>query len=423
MVGGGGDSEFAFGMLIFAITAMVVLPFGLNYVLSDQEIDIDQNELLNDYYDFTGASRGTTKEAVWVLTGIYTPYEGGYFGYTEDGWVYGSRITYNAPTQYQDTLFAFSVQRNAQGIYEYAANSADYQTAPADTDEHRAGDSLGTGHAQGDLYTNVVLDSAQKSDIFFSPQNKYFFDGDRLDAQQSGAHFYYEFTGYRYAFQPVSDSWTVDADGNEVEITATTTSLSLIWYSYYTADGIAGQLVLSGNDSGVAYLTSDQIVRAFDSTTNTARFAMTFNGGVEMGIYVKINSWYLSQGYTVQQAYDAGWWSIMVTSMTTDALAYAGTDYTLNIFNVFETLIDLMTFNYTSYGMSDTMGLVCSFIIVIPLYAGLISLAISSYPVLIFTGILAVLESVAAVVRNWTGIFGDWSFAIIVDMMNTGMTF
>ena len=113
----------------------------------------------------------------------------------------------------------------------------------------------------------------------------------------------------------------------------------------------------------------------------------------------------------------------MVTSMTTDALAYAGTDYTLNIFNVFETLIDLMTFNYTSYGMSDTMGLVCSFIIVIPLYAGLISLAISSYPVLIFTGILAVLESVAAVVRNWTGIFGDWSFATIVDLLNTGMTF
>ena len=336
--------------------------------------------------------------------------------------MFGSRITYNAPTQFQDTPFAFSIQRNAQGIYEYAANSADYQIAPSNTDQNQAGDSLGTGHAKGDLYTNVVLDIAQKSDIFFSQQAKQFFNGNDLDPQDNSGHFFYDFTGYRYAFQPVSDSWTVDADGNKVQVTATTTSLSLIWYSYYTADGIAGQLVLSGNDSGVGYLTGDQIVRAFDSTTNTARFAMTFNGGVEMGIYVKINSWYLSQGYTVKQCYDAGWWSIMVTSMTTDALAYAGTDYTLNIFNVFETLIDLMTFNYTSYGMSDTMGLICSFIIVIPLYAGLISLAISSYPVLIFTGILAVIESVAAVVRNWTGIFGNWNLAVIAnDILNIGL--
>ena len=70
---GGGDAEYAYGMLIFAMVAMVGMPLMLSYFVPEQSMDIDQNALLDDYYDFTGASRGTTKEAVWVLTGIYTP--------------------------------------------------------------------------------------------------------------------------------------------------------------------------------------------------------------------------------------------------------------------------------------------------------------------------------------------------------------
>ena len=415
------DSSFAFKMLIFAIVIMMAMPIMINNFVPSKAIDIDEDQLLEDYYSFTGASRGHTKEAVWVLTGIYTPYEGGNYGYTDDGWLYGSRIPTSSPTQYRDSPYGFTVYRDDNGIYRYYWDSADYDAdkgtghkgtyRPATAEDVEENDKLNIGDPVkqkelGDMYTYVVFDSNQKSNIFFTSAGKHNASGDKFDATVGDKQFYYEYTGYRYAFQPTSDSWTSDGDGNKIQITATTTSLSLIWYEYYTQSGISGQLVLTGSDSGVAYINGDQIVKAFDSTTNTARFLMTFNGGVQMGIYVKLDPYYLSQGYTVKQCYDYGYWSIMVTSLSTDSKAYTGTDFSLNIFDIFTTLIKLMTFNYTDFAMSDMMGAICSFVIVIPLYAGLIALALGSWQAMIITGILAVIETVATLISNWGGWFG-----------------
>lgn len=413
---GGGDSAFAYKMLIFAIVIMFAMPLMVNIFVPQLAINVDKDELMDDYYDFTGAARGKTDESVWVLTGVYTPFgvdsngnATDLFNYTEDNWIYSSRIKTYSPYQYDGTNTEFTVQRDeSTGIYRYYKDSADYD--PDTGIGHRGGyDNDGTKRdTPGDLYTDVVFDINHRSDIFFSKSLKYDSQGNPYD-DSNGGLFFYEFSGWRYSFSPIADQWTNDADGNKIRITATSTSLSLIWNYYYTQNGISGQMVLSGSDSGVAYLSGDQIVRAFDSTTSTARFNMTFNGGVQMGIYVKISQSKLSEGYTIQECYDYGYWSIMVTSLSTDADAYTGTDYTLNIYNVFDTLVDLMTFNYSDYNMSAMMGSICSFIIVIPLYAGLISLAIYSYPVLIFTGILAGFQTIASVITNWGwlgGIFG-----------------
>ena len=414
---GGGDSGFAFRMIIFALVIMMVMPLMINIFVPSQALNVDNETVMDDYYNFTGAARGHTKESVWVLTGVYTPYEGGNYNYTEDGWLYGARINTYTPTQYEDTHETFTVSRDSDiGIYRYYGDSRDYDAT------------TGTGHKDGSYYTSVVFDRNQKSDIFFSPQAKYDSSGNKYDPTKTNEPFYYSYTGWRYAFQPTSDAWTSNADGDQVFITATTSSLSLIWYSYYTSTGISGQLVLSGNDSGVAYLTGDQIVGAFDSTTNTARFNMTFNGGVEMGIYIRIDPWYLTNGgYTIKQCYDLGYWSIMVTSISTDAAAYVGTDNPLNIAKIFETLVNLMTFDYTSYNMSEAMGYLCSFIIVIPLYAGLIALAINNIPILIFTGVLAAIESIALVIKNWTSWFGiigpniniNDAIAVVLELIGT----
>ena len=407
-------------MLIFAMVIMVATPIMITNFVPSQAIDIDQDALLDDYYEFTGTAKGHTKEAVWVLTGIYTPYQGANYGYTDDGWLYGSRVQENTPEQYDGSPQSFKVYRDDNGLYRYYWDTADYDKyagtghkgsyRPATEEDHEKNDKIEVGDpipqdTLGDLYTHVVFDRSQMSNIFFSPQAKYGENGELYDNTVGSKHFYYEYTGYRYAFQPVSDSWTSDGDGNKIHITATTTSLSLIWYQYYTQTGISGQLVLSGNDSGVAFINGDQIVRAFDSTTNTARFAMTFNGGVEMGIYVKISPYATTTlGMTVKEAYDMGYWSIMVTSLSTDPNAYVGTDFNLDINKIFMTLVDLMTFNYAKYNMSDMMGMICSFVVVIPLYAGLIALALSHWEALIITGIFLVIQTMATLMSN----FGSW---------------
>ena len=314
---------------------------------------------------------------------------------TEDGWLYGERILGYTPTQYQSSPNKFQV-RYEDGYYRYTdlgtGGSADY-----DADK-------GQGHKAGDLYTSVTFDNAHRSNIFFTEYGKYTRDGTKY-VPGSNDPFYFNYTGWRYSFQPTGSVTISDAQGNEIKVVNTTTSLSLIWYEYYTQTGISGQLILSGSDGGTAYITGDMIVKAFDSTTSTARFDMTFNQGVQIGLYIKIDPNVLSVGrMSIKDAYDAGYWSVMVTSLTTDSSAYTGTDNPLDIWKLLMTMVDLMTFNYSDYNMSPFMGAVCSFVIIIPLYAGLIALAIGSWPALAMVGILAALEGLIALVNN----LGSW---------------
>lgn len=400
-----GNSSFAYRMLIFSIVIMVALPMMITTFIPSMALDVDESDVMDDYYRFTGQDRAN-KEAVWVLTGIYTPVgtnsngqPSGSYGVTDDHWAYGSRVTYNRPSQYMGTPMDFDVTRDEKtGIYKYASDSADY--SPNETVKDKNGNDVivneGTGHKKGDLYTSVTMDASQKSSIFFAENMRHGQNGE----YKEGDAFWYEYTGYRYAFQPLSSQVMKDADGNVVNIPATSSSVSIIWYSFYRSDGLASQMTISGNDKGVAYLTSESIIKAFNSVTNVARFSFVFNGGIEMGIYIQISSYYLSQGFTVEQCYNLGYWSVMVTSKTTDQAAYNSPDFNLDVWELFDTVVDLMTFDYTDYKMSPMMGSIASLVIIIPLYAGLIAMALGSWPAMAAVGIMAAVEAIASVIKN-----------------------
>lgn len=385
---GGVDNSFAYRMLLFAMAIIFLMPTFITVFTDIEDGSVNDNltELTEGYEDFTGTT--PTTEAVWGLTGIYEPYTGGTsYGRTPDGWLYGARLgdnfsyIYNddgeitgyqggySPTQYKGSAMAYTVYRDDDdGVYRYAADTND-------------------GHKKGDIYSAVTMDSGKKSEIFFTSSGKV----------ESGEFFYYEYTGYRYAFQPFANYDAINQNGEAVPVIATTTSLSLIWYEYYGSSGVAGQLILSGSDSGVAYLTAQQIIRAFDSTTSTARFTMVFNG-VDMNVYIRLNPYYIAQGNTVEECYNLGYWEIMITSLATDVDAYVGTDYTFNVAEIFDTMIKLFTFDAASLGLSGTMATLASLVFSLPLYAALLSIGMSFYPVLILAGILAAIQSLS---RLW----------------------
>lgn len=360
--GGGGDNRFSYKMIIFAMAVMFLFPTCLS-IFTDIDSEVDEQAFLDEYYKFTG--NHPTREAVWALTGIYTPYFEGSYGYTDDGWLYGGIVgdlTPYQPTQYGGTGYGGPVQLS-DGLYKYTQDSDD-------------------GHKKGDIYTSVTMDANYKSDVFFTPGGKV----------ESGSFFYYDYTGYRYAFQPLANYSGQDSSGNPVPVVATTTSLSLIWYEFYGASGISGQLVLSGSDSGVAYITAQEIISAFNATTSTAKFGLTFNG-IEMNVYIRLNPAYIAQGMDVQQCYNYGAWEILITSLSTDSNAYTQADYAMNVSEIWTTLIDLFTFNTADYGLSGWLATVASLVMVIPLYAALISIGMTFYPALILAGILAAFQS------------------------------
>lgn len=380
MLGGsGGNSEFSFKMLMFGVVVLILLPTFITVFCPAMDISEDSltiRELEEQYRDFTGSE--PSQESIWALTGIYTPYgtntdgtSSSEWGYTPDGWLYGQRVVNYTPSQYGTPEYSATYQED-DGYYYYP-------TASTTVNKHQA----------GDLYASVVMDVGKKSNIFFTTENK---------TERENGQFYYDYTGYRYAFQPVEESLTTDQDGNQKVVVPNTSSLSLIWYDYYGNSGIAGQLIITGSDSGVAYLTSAEIVSAFNSSNSTSKFEMTFNG-VDMNVYIRLDPFYLSNGLTVEEVYNLGYWSIMVSSNSIETEAYQSSSYEFNINNIFETAIDLLTFNTSDYGLTGIAGTLASMVIVVPLFIGLICIGTSMYPVLIFAGIWSCLTA-----WNW-GLF------------------
>lgn len=146
---GGADNEFSYKMILFAMAIIVLFPTFLT-IFTYEADDSDYQELMDDYATFTGHN-APTNEQIWGLTGIYTPYYSGSYGYTDDGWLYGSVVGSQAPyvpSQYRGTLQEAGVQRGTDGFYRYTSAST-------------YGD-----HEIGDMYTAVTMDVAQQSEVF-----------------------------------------------------------------------------------------------------------------------------------------------------------------------------------------------------------------------------------------------------------------
>lgn len=365
---GGGGQDFVYKTLIFAMVISIVFPsaFAIFGLYEDDPWSDVQDTLNEDYFNMTGMS--ATNRSVWALTGIYTPYDGGInYAYTADGWLYGSKIVNYSPSQYPDRINSgtgtianpeyYSVTNNNRGIYEYV-------TAPSSQSNINA----------GDIYTQVSFDVSQKSSKLFTTSGK----------TESGTGFYYEYTGYRYAFQPLSDYYTsqssTNSDGTVItssettKVIATTTSLSLVWYKSPINEALAGQLVLSGSDNGVNYITLNQLMARFNNTNSTSTFNMVFNG-ITMDLTIKINPYYLARGESIADAWELGHWSIMVSSQSMgDTGQFQSSNFDLS--KLVDTIKSLLFFDMEKYGLSPWLATLCSIMYVMPLGAAYLTLLI-----------------------------------------------
>ena len=388
MLGSSTDNNFTFGIVVLAVAIVFLMPTFISVFV--EKVDDDSapenlDNVLDGYRKFTGTY--PTNEEVWALTGIYLPVGLGLDGngdivssqnyaYTPDHWIYGARVGTYTPTQFTGSS-NYTVAYN-DGFYYYTGDTLD-------------------GHSTGELYTSVAMDSSQKSDIFFTPSGK----------RVSGENWYYEYNGFRYSFQALSDYFYKNSNGDIMKATASSTSLSMIWYDYYGNQGLSGQLTLSGSDSGIAYLTASDIVSAFNSANNMAKFRMTFNGN-DMNVYIKIKNEYTSAGYSVAECFDLGYWEIMVTSVSTNVNTYISTDYAMNIYNIWDTFVDLFTFNMDEYDLSPEMQLLASVTLSVVLYAALLSLGLTCYPILIFAGIVAIIQTIASMEFELPDLWPFW---------------
>ena len=351
----------------------------------------EMEELLGAYNDITGSSVQT--EQIWGLTGIYTPYGIDANGNPsnksltlKDGWVAGDRVVTYTPTQYNGATtidagkLGYTVNYDsAQKLYYYVDHGEDLGDITDGT--------VSTPHT-GTLYTDVTMDVTKKSDMFFTIGNK---------QQMENGTFFYQFTGYRYCFQALSDFYYTES----TPISHTDSSLSLIWYQYTSDSGISGQMVLAGSDSGVNYITAQQICTSFNSANYTSKFTMQFNG-IEMSIYIKLSAYAITHGYSVTDCYNNGYWSVLVTSPMASTSSGGGSNSSFDSFDpqrVFDIVIGLLSFHSEDYGLTGIAGTLAGTVFSLSLYTSLIAIGLTFWPVLLIAGIIAILQT--SLITDW----------------------
>lgn len=393
---GRSSPEYTSTLIVVALAILFITPLAVSVIYpssanADQVAEDKINDLENQYYLSTGHNIAANTE-IWPLSGIYTPFDGtGGYLYTPDGWIAKDKVVSFTPSQYTGTE-TVTARLMDNGLYYYTAvpatdrehERAEYVEASGDTPAH-------WDYSNASIYAKVTMSEAYKSNVFFTESNKTTTDNG----------FYYSYSGYRYSFSPIRPV-TLENDTTGVEVQPFSTSLSLIWYSYSTTSGVAGMLSIAGSDQGLSYLVASDITRAFNSATYTAVFDMTFNHGVKMHLSIFLDPMKIAAGYTPEQAYNAGYWSVMVSSDTVATSNVNNPSHDLNIDNILNTLWDLLTFDLASdYNISGWEATLFSFCVTMPLYAALIALVLSNYYLIIGAALIAVLNTLSGLTSWW----------------------
>lgn len=398
----GGSFEYkmiALAMSMIVLTPLMFVLFVPSYS-EDHTWDEEIDSIEQQYYANTG-SHSNSEQNIWSLTGIYTPYSGHEYGYTEDGWIFGSQVTTYSPKQYEPSTaypgelivaqapnklwYYIQLPDNLTGI---TVLRPDQYTYDSSTGQYTISNTDGAT-----VYSSVYFDNEYTSNVFFTSASK----------QQLFGGYTYAYSGYRYVFQPLSDYFTT-IGGITDKINANSTSLSLIWYKYSAGtSGIAGQLAISGSDDGLSYLTASDIVKAFNSNNFSSSFTMTFNS-IQMHLSIRLDPSRLANGMSVTDCYNNGYWSVMVYS---DAVvnSMASPTYEFSAENILQTLISLFTFQVSKdYNIDGWVGILASLMITAPLYMALLVLVLDHPELWMFVLILAAIQTITSL-GGW---FGNW---------------
>jgi hypothetical protein len=158
----------------------------------------------------------------------------------------------------------------------------------------------------------------------------------------------WNYTGYRYVFDPVLpfSSEGSSKDGR----------LSLVWYQIPGDTGLSGALEIygadkSGNQIKLGSISASEILQAFRSTAGYVQvFDFDFEG-THLNLTIQFDPTVYDTYYTLQAAWDAGAWSMAVSS------ASAGNFFDVDNSNAFnatagsmlDTFIDIYTFQYPHF--------------------------------------------------------------------------
>ena len=340
---GGERTLIKIAIFCIAMSVMTTCLVTL-YVGGSGDYDYDTiNAYKSELTTFSGGQ--LVNDTPWVLNGVYTPFTPGTIadedipshierdGGRTTGWLYGEKIT----------------------TYQYLGEVADIKLDPNQKSNQllTVGNPYDYSFRNGKEWWNGGNDAGI---ILINPNIVAFFvkvwdrDADTSEigyTYESGSANNWNYTGYRYTFDPVLpfNNQASAKDGR----------LSLVWYQIPGDTGLSGALEIYADKNHeqikLGRISATDIINVFRSSEGYVQvFDFDFEG-THLNLTIRFDPTVYSSYNTLQAAWDAGAWSMAISS------ASAGNFFDVensNAFNVtagsmLDTFVQIYTFDYPHF--------------------------------------------------------------------------
>lgn len=315
------------------------------YIQGSSDYDYDTiNGYRSELTTFSGGQ--LTNDNPWVLNGVYTPFTPSTIapedipdhierdGNRTIGWLFGEKIT----------------------DYPYLGEVADIKLDPDQKSNQllTVGDPYNYQYRNGTSWWNGGNDAGI---VILNPDLVRWFsqatgigDVDENYGYEtvSGSANNWSYTGYRYTFDPVLPF--------NSEASAKDGRLSIVWYQIKNESGLSGALEIYADKDHeqikLGSISASDIISTFYRSTEGYVHVFDFNfEGTHLNLTIRFDPTIYSQYGTLQQAWDAGAWSMAVSSVS------AGNFFDVensNAFNVtagsmLDTFVQIYTFDYPHF--------------------------------------------------------------------------
>ena len=341
-----GDTHTLVKIAIFCIAMSVMSTCVVTlFVQGSSDYDYDTiNAYRSQLTEFSGGQ--LVNDNPWVLSGVYTPFTPGSIPDSDIpqhiendhgqsvGWLFGDSITTYSYIGEVVGIKLDKYQKSNQLLT--IGDPLDY--------EYRNGAAWWNGN--NDM--GVILLNPELVRWFSQTTGIGEIDDNYGYEVVSGTANNWNYTGYRYVFDPVLPfkSEASSKDGR----------LSIVWYQIPDDTGLSGALEIYGSTTGqnqikLGRISAAEIITAFRSTAGYVQvFDFNFEG-THLNLTIQFDPTVYSNYSTLQDAWDDGAWSMAISS------ASAGNFFDVdnsNAFNVtagsmLDTFISIYTFDYPHF--------------------------------------------------------------------------
>lgn len=307
----GGNDRLQISLAVFAVVMSLVITMMIPMVAP--AYDTGTGYSYADIYaekaslqSYTGQSM--TNLTPFVLTDVYTPYVyGGPVNVDDAGWLYGERIDYSRSGQMGQTVIGSTSNIYLDPEYKSSTPLMPAEDTLTYTEHGRAWWAFGADGLPNIFgYTALALGL---TDWVFTSE------------QKTGDFNNWNFTGYRYVFDPMLYLDYTDPDSTPYsDPSQQDGTLSVVWYKTRTSQGLSSGLVLYNDKTRglVANYDITDIVKNYGiGSTYSTRYTLDFNGA-SIYLNIRFDPQVMAESMDLTTAFDQGLWTLAITAPSMD---------------------------------------------------------------------------------------------------------